>query len=134
MSNQHVNTKTPTGLVLNIQHFCTHDGPGIRPTVFLKGCSLRRKCCSNPESILPKPELAYNHGEWSYRSTRKSSHGVQIIFARLLKRSGPHFSPADPQCGLLQVSKQLQACRAHEPCWERWITPDAPSPDGDDGV
>ena len=50
----------PIGTVLNIQHFCTHDGPGIRTTVFLKGCSLRCKWCSNPESIHPKPELAYN--------------------------------------------------------------------------
>lgn len=49
-----------SGRVLNIQHFCTHDGPGIRTTVFLKGCSLRCKWCSNPESIHPKPELAYN--------------------------------------------------------------------------
>ena len=49
-----------TGTVLNIQHFCTHDGPGMRTTVFLKGCSLRCKWCSNPESIHPKPELAYN--------------------------------------------------------------------------
>ena len=48
------------GTVLNIQHFCTHDGPGMRTTVFLKGCSLRCKWCSNPESIHPKPELAYN--------------------------------------------------------------------------
>ncbi len=50
----------PKGIVLNIQHFCTHDGPGIRTTVFLKFCSLRCKWCSNPESIHPKPELAYN--------------------------------------------------------------------------
>ncbi len=48
------------GNVLNIQHFCTHDGPGIRTTVFLKACSLRCKWCSNPESIHRKPELAYN--------------------------------------------------------------------------
>jgi len=53
-------TQPPTGLVLNIQHFCTHDGPGIRTNVFLKFCSLRCKWCSNPESIHPKPELAYN--------------------------------------------------------------------------
>ena len=52
--------QAPTGLVLNIQHFCTHDGPGIRTTVFLKRCSLRCKWCSNPESIHPKPELAYD--------------------------------------------------------------------------
>ena len=48
-----------TGTVLNIQHFSIHDGPGMRTTVFLKGCSLRCKWCSNPESILPKPELGY---------------------------------------------------------------------------
>ena len=55
-----MNTQALTGMVLNIQHYCTHDGPGIRTTVFLKGCSLRCKWCSNPESIYPKPELAYN--------------------------------------------------------------------------
>ena len=54
---------TPKGLVLNIQHFCTNDGPGIRTTVFLKFCSLRCKWCSNPESIGRKPELAYNPGK-----------------------------------------------------------------------
>ena len=49
-----------SGTVLNIQRYCSHDGPGIRTTVFLKGCSLRCKWCSNPESIQPKPELAYD--------------------------------------------------------------------------
>jgi len=49
-----------TGRVLNIQRYCTHDGPGIRTTVFLKGCSLRCKWCSNPESILGRPELSYD--------------------------------------------------------------------------
>ena len=63
MGNQQVKTKDPTGLVLNIQHFCIHDGPGIRTTVFLKGCSLRCKWCSNPESIHPRPELVYKPGQ-----------------------------------------------------------------------
>lgn len=49
-----------TGYVVNLQHFSTHDGPGIRTTVFLKGCTLRCKWCCNPESIAPKPELAFN--------------------------------------------------------------------------
>jgi pyruvate formate lyase activating enzyme len=50
----------PTGIVLNIQRYCSHDGPGLRTNVFLKGCSLRCKWCANPESIHPKPELSYD--------------------------------------------------------------------------
>jgi pyruvate formate lyase activating enzyme len=53
-------SSAPTGIVLNIQRYCSHDGPGIRTTVFLKGCSLRCKWCGNPESINFKPELAYD--------------------------------------------------------------------------
>ena len=39
------------GMVSDIQRFSLHDGPGIRTTVFLKGCNLRCKWCQNPESI-----------------------------------------------------------------------------------
>jgi pyruvate formate lyase activating enzyme len=60
MRGQPTSAKTVKGLVLNIQHFCTNDGPGIRTTVFLKFCGLRCKWCCNPESIGRKPELAYN--------------------------------------------------------------------------
>lgn len=44
--------------VFNIQRFSIHDGPGIRTTVFLKGCPLRCAWCHNPESFDPRPELA----------------------------------------------------------------------------
>jgi pyruvate formate lyase activating enzyme len=54
-----VKPSAPTGIVLNIQRYCSHDGPGIRTNVFLKGCSLRCKWCGNPESIAFKPELSY---------------------------------------------------------------------------
>ena len=60
MKNQNAKSSKPTGIVLNIQRYCSHDGPGIRTTVFLKGCSLRCKWCSNPESIRFKPEVAYD--------------------------------------------------------------------------
>ncbi|MEW6184115.1 MAG: glycyl-radical enzyme activating protein [Thermodesulfobacteriota bacterium] len=46
-----------TGLVFNIQKFSVHDGPGIRTTVFLKGCPLHCLWCSNPESQNPFPDL-----------------------------------------------------------------------------
>ena len=48
-----------TGLIFDIQRFSIHDGPGIRTTVFLKGCPLRCLWCGNPESISPEPLLSY---------------------------------------------------------------------------
>lgn len=45
------------GLVFNIQRFSLHDGPGIRTTVFLKGCPLKCLWCSNPESQDYQPNL-----------------------------------------------------------------------------
>ena len=45
------------GVVFNIQRCSIHDGPGIRTTVFLKGCSLRCFWCHNPEGLRSGPEL-----------------------------------------------------------------------------
>lgn len=47
------------GIVFDIQRFSVHDGPGIRTTVFLKGCPLRCPWCHNPESQRSKPELSF---------------------------------------------------------------------------
>lgn len=48
------------GIVLNIQKYSVHDGPGIRTNIFLKGCPLRCRWCCNPESQAAEPELGYN--------------------------------------------------------------------------
>jgi pyruvate formate lyase activating enzyme len=48
-----------TGLIFNLQQFSTEDGPGIRTTVFLKGCPLRCPWCHNPEGLRPEPDLMW---------------------------------------------------------------------------
>ena len=48
------------GTVFNMQHYSVHDGPGIRTIVFLKGCPLNCRWCSNPESHYASPEVAFN--------------------------------------------------------------------------
>jgi len=47
------------GIVFDVQRFSVHDGPGIRTTVFFKGCPLRCPWCQNPESLRPNPEMAF---------------------------------------------------------------------------
>lgn len=44
------------GLIFNIRRYSVHDGPGIRVTVFMKGCPLSCWWCHNPEGILPEQE------------------------------------------------------------------------------
>jgi pyruvate formate lyase activating enzyme len=51
------------GAVFNIQKYSVHDGPGIRTVVFLKGCPLRCRWCSNPESQTSQPQLVYNRNK-----------------------------------------------------------------------
>jgi pyruvate formate lyase activating enzyme len=46
-----------SGLVFNVQRFSLHDGPGVRSTVFMKGCPLSCTWCHNPESHSPAPEF-----------------------------------------------------------------------------
>lgn len=49
-----------SGLVFDIQRFSLNDGPGIRTTVFLKGCLLHCDWCHNPESQSFRPQLMFN--------------------------------------------------------------------------
>lgn len=49
-----------TGLIFDIKKFAINDGPGIRLTVFFKGCNLQCQWCHNPESISPKVQKMYN--------------------------------------------------------------------------
>ena len=49
--------------VSNIERFATHDGPGIRTTIFLKGCSLHCPWCANPETWDVHPVLMHKENK-----------------------------------------------------------------------
>ena len=52
--------KKDQGIIFDIKHYAIHDGPGIRTTVFLKGCPLRCQWCANPESQQLTPEIMFD--------------------------------------------------------------------------
>jgi len=55
----HTTADNHHGTIFNIQRFSIHDGPGIRTTVFLKGCNLRCLWCHNPESVQRQPQIQF---------------------------------------------------------------------------
>ena len=59
MNRQRGHMEMQKANISNLQHFSTGDGPGIRTTVFFKGCNLRCEWCHNPETIHPQTELLF---------------------------------------------------------------------------
>jgi len=51
--------KQKTAVIFEVREFCLHDGPGVRTTVFFKGCPLRCTWCHNPEGLSPRPEIIF---------------------------------------------------------------------------
>lgn len=73
-----------TGIVFDIQRFALHDGPGIRTTVFLKGCPLRCLWCHNPESQAFAPQVAFDAERCTTceLAARASTHGIESLDLR----------------------------------------------------
>ena len=69
------------GIIFNIQGYCIHDGPGIRTSVFLKGCPLRCLWCQNPESHSFYPELLFVGGK---------VHRLREVYPGLPGKGNPH--------------------------------------------
>ena len=61
-----INSNKVKGIIFDIKRTAIYDGPGIRTTIFLKGCDLSCKWCHNPEGIKKTPELMYNSNKCLY--------------------------------------------------------------------
>jgi len=48
-----------SGIIFDVKQYALHDGPGIRTTVFFKGCTLCCQWCHNPEGIETNPQIIY---------------------------------------------------------------------------
>ena len=86
------------GLIFNIQRFSLHDGPGIRTTVFFKGCPLSCLWCQNPEGISSDPDL--------FR------HESRCIVCRACLRACPEKAISFNEEGLTVDRDKCSLCRA----------------------
>ena len=72
-----------TGTVFNIQRYSIDDGPGVRTTVFFKGCPLTCLWCSNPESQSPIPEVS-----WRYTSCKQCGSCIETCPEKAISTVG----------------------------------------------
>ncbi len=115
------------GLIFDIRHFSVHDGPGIRATVFFKGCPLKCVWCHNPESQLFEPEVfprmhKLGKKEFPVKEVVGKTYTLQQVMAELEKdiaifdesRGGVTFSGGEPLAHPEFLSDLLAACKRKE--------------------
>ncbi len=92
-----------TGLIFDIKEFAVHDGPGIRTTIFLKGCPLSCTWCHNPEGQSGLPQMMHSRAGSRLAGATYTAEAL----ARLLNRQAPilkggeggvTFSGGEPLC------------------------------------
>ncbi len=114
------------GLIFDIKRFTIHDGPGIRTTVFFKGCPLSCRWCHNPESISPETETVTKHILFDGRMMiRTETIGRYYTKNELLEEiskdkifydesgGGVTFSGGEPLLQHAFLKEMLIACRAN---------------------
>jgi pyruvate formate lyase activating enzyme len=84
------------GIIFDIKRYAIHDGPGIRTTVFFKGCPLRCAWCHNPEGQSLKPELSFNET----RCLKSCEECVVTCSKKALSRVEQHISINRNECDL----------------------------------
>ena len=106
-------------LIFDIKRYAINDGPGIRTTIFLKGCPLRCVWCHNPESWTPQPQKLYKKTKCiGCRSC------VEVCPQQALELSSHGIMPTDNPCVL--CGKCVEECptTALEMCGREWLMDD----------
>ncbi|MBM4148991.1 MAG: 4Fe-4S cluster-binding domain-containing protein, partial [Lentisphaerae bacterium] len=93
-----------TAIIFDVQRFCVHDGPGVRTTVFFKGCPLACEWCQNPESLRDAPDLMV-FGELCIKCG-----ACAAVCAHSAAPGGTLPNPPPPQCDV--CGRCVAACPA----------------------
>ena len=116
--------RSAKGLIFDIKRFTVHDGPGIRTTVFFKGCPLNCVWCHNPESISPQQEtivkrMLFDGREIERRETIGQFYSKEELIREIMKDrifydesdGGVTFSGGEPLMQYLFLKEAIIACR-----------------------
>jgi len=111
------------GIIFDIKRFAVHDGPGIRTTVFFKGCPLKCQWCHNPESIDPNPQQITKQIPLDYKTFEQTEiigkeMSVQEVMTEILRDKvffdqsggGVTFSGGEPLLQIDFLTELLQEC------------------------
>lgn len=103
-----MNNSDSTALVTRIQRSSYNDGPGLRTTVFIKGCFFKCPWCHNPENINPDPEIYYYHDK-----CQRCGTCAEICPENAITRVGPQGEyPVRDRNKCVKCMKCVEACPA----------------------